>query len=198
MSEQHEPTPENSAPPITDQMREQAKQTPNTWLYIVDPGYQDAGDEVPQEGIVGAYRVDENGEIDEEFQHNEEYRPSELTFEMPEPTNDLERVLQRIANGEAPDSELPPAVLDADLLLYAPDPEEAALYAAEMSDGSQLVPACTSSSRVPEGWPGYRVVPGNVLPQLLNGLDLGLNLDDEVRAVIPNGVLLEEASSRQQ
>src|SRR5437016_9523139 len=46
------------APPITEQMREQARQTPGSWLYIVDPGYEDAGDDVPPEGVVGAYRID--------------------------------------------------------------------------------------------------------------------------------------------
>lgn len=184
------------APPITEQMREQARQTPGTWLYIVDPGYQDTGDEVPPEGVIGAYRIDDAGEIDEEFQHNDQYEPSDLTFTMPEPTNELERVLHRIANGEAPDSELPPAVLDAEVLLYATDDGEDAIYAAEMSDGSQLVPACTSQDRVPEDWPAHRAVPGQVLPELLNGLDLGLNLDDSVRAVIPHSVLSEAAGDQ--
>ena len=45
-------------PPITDEMREQARQTPNSWLYIVDPGYQESGDDVPPEGVVGAYHID--------------------------------------------------------------------------------------------------------------------------------------------
>jgi hypothetical protein len=193
MSQEPEQRP---GPPITEQMREQAKQTPNSWLYIVDPGYEDSGDDVPPEGVVGAYRIDENGEIDEEFQHNDEYEPSELAFTLPEPTNELEQVLHRIATGDAPDSDLPPAVLESDLLLYAPDEDDLAVYAAEMSDGSQLVPACTSVSRVPENWPGYRTVPGRALPELLNGLDLGLNLDDGVRAVIPHSVLVDTATAQ--
>jgi hypothetical protein len=184
------------APPITEDMREQARQTPNSWLYIVDPGYEESGDDIPPEGVIGAYHIDENGEIDEDFQHNDEYEPSGLDLTMPEPTNELERVLQRIASGEAEDSELPGAVLEAELLLYAPSQEDTSIYAAEMSDGGQLVPVCTSPSRVPEGWPGYRVVPGHLLPQLLNGLDLGLNLDDAVRAVIPNSVLVEAAGTQ--
>ncbi|MDR7302194.1 type VII secretion system-associated protein [Haloactinomyces albus] len=193
MSQQPEQPP---GPPITDEMREQARQTPDSWLYIVDPGYQEAGENVPPEGVVGAYRIDSEGEIDEEFHHNDEYQPSEQSIEMPEPTNELEQVLQRIATGEAPDTDLPPAVLDADLLLYAPETDDDAIYAAEMTDGSQLVPACTSVSRVPENWPGYRTVPGSALPELLNGLDLGLNLDEGLRAVIPHNVLVETAASR--
>lgn len=194
MSEPERPGP----PPITDEMREQAKQTPDSWLYIVDPGYEEEAADIPPEGVVGAYRIDSEGQIDEDFQFNDEYQPSEQAFTIPDPTNDLEELLNRIASGEAPQETLVPAVLESDLLLYATeddDPEEPSIYAAEMSDGSQLVPACSSSARVPEDWPAYRTVPGRNLVELLNGLDLGLNLDDAVRAVIPNGVLNEAAAA---
>lgn len=182
------------APPITEQMRRQATQLPNGWLYIVDPGYEEYGDDVPPEGIVGAYHIDSTGEIDEQFQYNEQYQPSELPFALPEPTNEVERVLHRIATGQAPDVELPPAVLAADLLLYSTGADDDALYTAEMSDGSELVPACTSEARVPQNWPGYRRVPGRLLAELLDGRDLGLNLDDDVRAVIPHDILTETAA----
>ncbi|GAA2815050.1 type VII secretion system-associated protein [Saccharopolyspora taberi] len=191
MSEQ----PERTAPPITDQMREEARQTPDSWLYIVDPGYQDSED-VPPEGVIGAYRIDSAGEIDEDFQFNDEYQPSDMATSLPEPVNELERVLHRIAAGQAPEAELPPAVLDAELLLYAEEDEPDVVFAAEMSDGSQLVPACTSAERVPESWPGYRTVAGADLPEVLGGLDLGLNLDDAIRAVIPNSVLVRTAEER--
>ncbi|CAM06293.1 hypothetical protein A8924_0118 [Saccharopolyspora erythraea NRRL 2338] len=183
-------------PPITDQMREEARQTPGTWLYIVDPGYQESGDEVPPEGVIGAYRIDDSGEIDEDFQFNDEYVPSEMAVSLPEPTNDLEQVLHRIATGQAPESDLPPAVLDAEILLYAEEGEDDAIFAAEMDDGSQLVPACTSESRVPRSWPGFRRVPGADLPEVLSGLDLGLNVDDAIRAIIPHSVLVQAAAER--
>jgi hypothetical protein len=191
MSAESEQSP---APPITEQMRQQAKQLPNGWLYIVDPGYDEYGDDVPPEGIVGAYHIDSTGEIDEQFQHNDQYQPSEHSFALPEPTNELERVLNRIATGNAPDVELPPAVLAADLLLYSASSDDDVLYTAEMSDGSELVPACTSEARVPRDWPGYRRVPGRTVTELLDGRDLGLNLDDDVRAVIPHAILVETAA----
>lgn len=194
MSEPDRPSP----PPITDEMREQAKQTPDSWLYIVDPGYEEEGADIPPEGVVGAYRIDSEGQIDEDFQFNDEYQPSDVAFTIPDPTNDLEELLNRIASGEAPQEALVPAVLETDLLLYAAedeDPDEPAIYAAEMSDGSQLVPACSSAARVPQDWPAYRAVPGRAVVELLNGLDLGLNLDDAVRAVIPNDVLVGAAAA---
>lgn len=189
MSQQPEQRP---GPPITDEMREQARQTPGSWLYIIDPGYEESGENVGPEGVVGAYRIDSDGEV-QEFHHNDEYVPALPAFE---PTNDLESVLNRIANGAGEETELPPAVLDAEVLLYATEDADDAIYAAEMTDGSQLVPACTSVDRVPQEWPGYRTVPGAALPELLDGFDLGLNLDDAIRAVIPHHVLMEAAAER--
>ncbi|MEV4728674.1 type VII secretion system-associated protein [Saccharopolyspora sp. NPDC049426] len=184
-------------PPITDEMRAHAKENPNTWLYIADPGYaQDDEGDMPPEGVVGAYRIDENGVIDEEFQFNEQYVPSDLMLHRPEPSNDLERVLDEIADGERPEDDLPQAVLDGEVMLYAPSAEDRNVYTAEMSDGTTLVPACTSPSRVPEDWPGYRTVPGSWLPDVLGGYDLGLNLHEAVQAVIPNGVLVQFAEDQ--
>lgn len=183
-------------PPITDEMRAHAEQNPNSWLYITDPGYAADGGEVPPEGIVGAYRIGPDGEIDEEFQLNDRYEPSAMVTERPEPTNELERVLVEIAEGRMSDSELPAAILDAELLLYAPSVDDAMLYTAEMSDGSQLLPACTSPGRVPEDWPGFRRIPGSALPELLNGLPLGLNLHEAVQAIIPHSVLEQTAAER--
>jgi hypothetical protein len=186
----------NPAPPITEQMREHARQNPNSWLYIADPGYAAEEGDVPPEGIVGAYRIDPEGEIDEDFQFNDQYVPSEMTANPLEPSNELERVLVEIAAGQRAEDDLPPAVLDAELLLYAPEQDDRMVYSAEMSDGSRLVPACTSEQRVPEDWPGFRRVPGNWLPDVLDGLDLGLNLHEAIQAVIPNAVLARTARER--
>ncbi|SDR08154.1 type VII secretion system-associated protein [Actinopolyspora saharensis] len=180
-------------PQITDEMREQAKQTPDSWLYIVDPSYESSGEDVPPEGVVGAFRIDSDGEIEQEFHPNEEYEPRVGTIE---PVNELERVLERISTGQAPESELPPAVLAAELVLYAENSEDESLYEAELDDGSRLVPACTSAKRVPEDWPSHRVVPGEQLPKLLAGMDLGLNLDDPIRAVIPYDMLVESSTEQ--
>jgi hypothetical protein len=188
--------PAQSAPPISAEMREHAKQNPGSWLYIADPGYATSGEEVPPEGIVGAYRIDADGEIDEDFQFNDRYQPSEMATDRPEPSNELEQVLAEISAGRLDESALPPAVLDAEVLLYAPNAEDRMLYTAEMSDGSQLVPACTSVSRVPADWPSFRRVPGTALPEVLGELALGLNLHEAVQAVIPSSVLAQAAAER--
>ncbi|WP_019856386.1 type VII secretion system-associated protein [Actinopolyspora mortivallis] len=181
------------APQITDEMREQAKRTPDSWLYIVDPAYEAAGENVPPEGVVGAFRIDANGEIDEDFHPNEEYEPKAPTID---PVNELERVLERISTGNAPETELPTAVLAGEVVLYAEHDGDEDLYEAELDDGSRLVPACTSEQRVPEDWPSHRTVPGDQLPRLLGGIDLGLNLDDPIRAVIPYDMLVDAATEQ--
>ncbi|MGH3627309.1 MAG: SseB family protein [Sciscionella sp.] len=61
------------APAITDRMRSDARANPNSWLYIVDPAYTDAPD-IPDWAVVGAYPVNEFGEIEEGFRRNDDYR----------------------------------------------------------------------------------------------------------------------------
>src|SRR5690606_41259110 len=69
-------TQQPSRPAITPAMREQAKKQPNSWLYVVDPIFTDPNAEVPPWGFIGGYRVDERGEITDEFSPNPNYRPS--------------------------------------------------------------------------------------------------------------------------
>ena len=69
-------TQQPSRPVITPAMREQAKKQPNTWLYVVDPIFSDPNAEVPPWGFIGGYRVDERGELTEDFSPNPNYRPS--------------------------------------------------------------------------------------------------------------------------
>jgi hypothetical protein len=53
---------------------EEARRTPNGWVYRIAPGY--APDQrVPPHAIVGAWRVDAGGEITGEFVPNPRYTP---------------------------------------------------------------------------------------------------------------------------
>lgn len=179
-------------PPITDEMRAYAHQHPNSWLYLVDPAYQNES-EPPEHAVIGAYHIAPDGTIDERFHSNDTYRPSALAAARLEPSTELEHVLLRISDGQEREDSLPAAVLRAEILLYAPRTQDTAVYAAELSDGAYVVPACTSPGRVPETWPAYRAVPGWWLPDLLDGRDLGLNLDDPIQALIPYRLLHQAA-----
>jgi hypothetical protein len=54
--------------------RAQARRHPNGWVYQID-GMFGSDDVVPPEAIVGAWKVDENGEIVGEFVPNPKYKP---------------------------------------------------------------------------------------------------------------------------
>ena len=65
---------DGAAPPITDELRAQARANPGGWLYAIAPGYDPDG-AVPPEGIVGAWQVDDRGEIVGEFERNPAHTP---------------------------------------------------------------------------------------------------------------------------
>lgn len=50
----------------------EAKRFPNAWVYRIHPGF-DPDDRVPPEAVVGAWKVDEYGEIIGEFKVNPNY-----------------------------------------------------------------------------------------------------------------------------
>lgn len=161
-------------PPITPHMRANATANPNTWLYVIDPAF-DADADVPPWGVVGAYRVDERGEIDPAFRPNTEYRPSPAALRMPSPASPLDELLQLVRAGHREESALPAAVLDARLLIYAADQDDRSVTAFPDRSGQMLVPACTSVAYVPSAWPGWREVRGRDLAPLLHGHPLVIN-----------------------
>jgi hypothetical protein len=182
-------TPDRDAPPITDEMRAAAHEHPNSWLFVIDPAFDPAGD-VPEWGVVGAYPVNADGGIDEPFHPRPGYRPSPRARGWPEPSTELERVVQLVRAGHREATDLTAAVLAADLLIYAgadAGPELAVIGFPDRATGQVVVPACTTASRVPTEWPAWRAVRGRDLVPLLDGHPLAI---DPGR---PTGVLLPAA-----
>ena len=179
MSEQ--PPQQLSPPAITPQMRASARANPHTWLYVVDPTF-DADAEVPPWGVVGAYPVNAQGEIDAAFRRNTAYRPPAAQRAR---ESDLERTLALAAAGRVDQMTLPDAVLRATLLLYAASPEDRAVTGFPTRHGTVMVPACTSPACVPSAWPGWRAVSGRNLVPLLHGFPLAINPAGPVSAMIP-------------
>lgn len=180
--------PDTPSPEITPRMRASAMANPNTWLYVIDPAF-DAEADIPPWGVVGAYRVDLEGEIDPTFRPNTEYRPSPAALRMPEAASELERLLQWITTGHREESELPSAVLRARLLVYASGPEDHAVTAFPDRTGRIMVPACTSVAHVPAAWPGWREIPGRDLARLLGPHPLVINPTGPITALLPATVL---------
>lgn len=68
----------NAAPvshEITEDVMKAAKENPNGWVYKI-VGSFGLTEAVPPEAILGAWKVDENGNITGEFIENPKYRPS--------------------------------------------------------------------------------------------------------------------------
>lgn len=65
-----------AVPEITDAMREEARKRPNGYVYCIDPNYAPDGVDgaIPPEGIIGAYPVDADGNVLNEFQSNPNYK----------------------------------------------------------------------------------------------------------------------------
>jgi hypothetical protein len=57
-----------------EELRREARQFPNGWVYEIDPRW-DANGEVPFEGIIRGWKVDENGLLTGEVWENPRYRP---------------------------------------------------------------------------------------------------------------------------
>ena len=179
-------------PPITEGMRESALRNPNSWLYVIDPAF-DPNSEVPPWGIVGAYPVDARGEIESRFAANDTYRPSPRALGWPEPTTQLERMIQLAKAGHRSARELPAAVLDTTLLVYQPRDgryaENGLLAFPDRHSGRLVVPACTSVDHVPADWPGWRSVRGLDLVDALGECPLAINADGPISAIIPAELL---------
>ena len=136
------------APAITDALRAHARQNPGKWTYVVDPALDDSG-EVPTEGIVGAWKVDDNGEIDERFRPNEKYRPTPVARKWPEPTDMLDAVCQWAAAGWATPTQVATQMTESDLYAYAG--AEDAFVMMLGPDGNGQVHLFSDVAHAPEG-----------------------------------------------
>lgn len=182
---------------ITQDMRDSAKANPNTWLHILDPAFT-PGDDVPPWGVIGSFRVDEDGRIDERFEPNPNWRPSPVSAGMPAPETQLERAMQQARTGYEPEESVLDGVLNATLLVYAKGPEDRELQGfQDQNTGQILVAACTSQRYVPEVWPHARAVAGRELVAKLAGCPLLINPGSKPGALIPAEALLEAAGVRQ-
>jgi hypothetical protein len=190
MPDAEQVTPPEITPDITPEMRASAMANPNTWLYVIDPAF-DADADIPPWGVVGAYPVNAAGEIAMNFRRNTEYRPSPTALRMPEPASALEQLLQLVKAGHRDQLELPAAVLDAKLLLYASAQDDRSVTAFPAKQGTVMVPVCTSVAYVPRAWPGWREVRGRELVPLLFGHPLVINPAGPITAMIPEKHLAE-------
>lgn len=183
----HRLVPEQSAavrkPEITAEMRTNARANPGSWLYVIDEAFDPKGN-VPTWAVVGAYPVDGRGEIVDDFHFNNHYRPSPQALGFPAPSSELEYLLQLVYARHRPEEDLAPAVLGADLYVYAYTPAQRTLVGFHDLDGDVVVSAYTAKALAPRDWPHARKVKGRDIIDLLGGCPLALNPDDAITAVV--------------
>lgn len=170
-------------PTITREMRANARANPNSWLYVIDEAFDPKGP-VPSWAVVGAYPVNAAGDVVADFHPNNRYRPSPKALGFPDPTNDLERLLQLVRTEHRPSTDLPRVVLDSTLFVYAMSPVQRTVIGFHNTDGQVLVPAYTRKSLVPREWPHARAVLGRDIIDLLGGHPVAVNPHDIITAVI--------------
>lgn len=175
-------------PPITDAVRAQARRNPGQWVYAVDPEFEGV-DQVPPQGIIGAWRADENGEVGEDFTSNPNYVPSPTARGWQQPTSRLERVLQRVRAGHAPGEELDRAFAEADVVVYSR--QEGGLFVAK-DEGGGLVYAFTDAEKAAaSGYDWFATMTGRELAAALpEGVRIGLNPGADVSvAITPSDII---------
>jgi hypothetical protein len=62
-------------PPLPDALLAEAAANPGGWVYAIDPAYDPAG-RVPPEGVVGAWRIGDDGRPTGEYHANPNHRPA--------------------------------------------------------------------------------------------------------------------------
>ncbi|MGH3520501.1 MAG: type VII secretion system-associated protein [Haloechinothrix sp.] len=178
------PGHERARPPITRSMRANARRNPNTWLYVIDEAFDPDGD-VPPWAVVGAYPVNGDGDIVEDFHPNEQYRPSPRALGFPEPEGELEELMQLVRTYHRPATDLPAVVLRSTLFVYAVSPRQNTVTGFHDRTGRVVVPAYTRRSMLPKDWPGARRLTGRQLLPFLAGHPLAINPHGLITAVIP-------------
>jgi hypothetical protein len=127
--------PGSTAPQVTDELRDRARQSPNSWVYSVDRAYDAAG-AVPPYAVVGGWQVDDRGELGA-FTVNPDYRPSPVALGFDPPTDPVDAALQLAATGHGPDTDVTAALAAG--IVYLPVDADGGLVAHRDVDGADLV-----------------------------------------------------------
>ncbi|MEU6237849.1 type VII secretion system-associated protein [Kitasatospora sp. NPDC047058] len=169
-------------PELTSAMRAAAKQRPGQWLYSIDPGFDPDG-EVPGHGVVGAWQVDQTGNV-VRFLHNPHYKPSPMALDLTPPVNDLENKLQLSATGYCSEQVFLAELLRSELLIYS-TPDRQRPFVVPGENDRAVLEGCTSPGYLPPDWPGAVPVPVRTLAGIPGGVDLRVNPGSRVSVTIP-------------
>lgn len=183
--------PKITVPPVTDAVRAEAMANPGSWVYAVDRFF-DADGEVPPFGIIGAWKVDDLGHIEGEFEHNPRYRPSPLSLGMKKPTDAVDAAIQLAAAGYSDDGAVENALLNS-VLFLVPDSASDAEATGGGTTGHHVM-AFTDARQAPESVPLLRSIAfRTLLERLPDHAILNLNPGSSASVKIPVSALRRAA-----
>ncbi|WP_067885431.1 type VII secretion system-associated protein [Actinomadura chibensis] len=176
-------------PPDSPAAREFARRNPGSWLHEIDPFFG-SGEDVPPYGIVGAWRIDEAGEITGRFRKNPGYRPSPRVLGFPEPADALDAAVQLVVAGYGADDQAVALLLSSEVLVATqPEGADDSLWVHEI-DGIEGIFVFTSQERLPsepllEGG-SWRTATGSELASSApDGVDIVVNINGPARWKVP-------------
>jgi hypothetical protein len=170
-----------------------ARHAPDHWLAFVDPMWRGEG-EAPLWAIVGEWRSGRDGAI-EEWRDNEEYQPSPMALDWPDPTDPVDAALQLAATGYGPEEDVNLLLASADVeILLAPNGD---VLTVSTSEGTAAVPIFSSLEHLYKCGPiASATIPVVELLSLLPlGYQLLLNTTGPVSMAIEPGALQEQLDS---
>jgi hypothetical protein len=185
------PAVPSGSPEPPAELLEAARLAPDHWISAVDPGWTEEGPP-PAFAVAGRWRSGATGEI-EEWEENEEYRPSPRALDWPEPTDALDAALQGAVTGYGSPEEVARALGGAELLvLTLPD---GAPVTAVAADGTPVVPVFSAPAHLDlvGGFASARRTAAQLLPDLPPGHRLYVNPAGPADAVLSPEVLAEAA-----
>jgi hypothetical protein len=163
-------------PPITDDMRADARQSPGQWMYYYDPALADT-EGAPGYAVQGARWVDEHGSLTDEYWVNEKYWPSPAYAGIDFKTG-FELALWQVFRSFQPAGMLVDSLYHADLLVMSMHEGDTDVHVMTTpGTGDLRVQVATSQQFVPSGWSQTHVVEGRELLVTMGQQDSQLILD---------------------
>ncbi|SDC22740.1 hypothetical protein [Actinokineospora iranica] len=188
------PLPEGhpGLPPVTDAARAEARRFAGGWLWCADPdihpGYIDGA---PDFTLLGAYKVDDEGNLTGEKFINDTYRPGPTARGFPEAHSEFEFVLNYIAAGWLPQERILSTVLENDVIVETDG--TGGLRVGVHQNGTRFLVVWSSPQLVPQSAQAPRAVPGRSLLPVLAGTTVVVNPDAVMGIEIPGDDLIAAA-----
>jgi hypothetical protein len=173
---------------------EAARLAPDHWISMVDPGWQGEG-VPPAWAVVGRWRSGLDGEI-EEWEDNEEHRPSPESLDWPEPVDEVDAALQLAVTGYGPADAVTDALATAEVAVLIR--QEGTPVTAVAADGTPVMPVFTSTPHLEDagGFAFELLTAGELLDRLPKDHALYLNPPSPAGAVVDAGFLAEAVTRR--